>query len=87
MPDIKKYTHAQVKEHNNENDVWLVINEKVYDVTKFLKEVSFLFSFLFISLHEIVLCRNDHVLISFFEFQHPGGEEVLIAAAGTDGNI
>lgn len=41
MPDVKKYTHAQVKEHNNENDVWLIINDKVYDVTKFLKEVGF----------------------------------------------
>lgn len=42
MPEIKKFTHAQVKEHNKESDLWLIINDKVYDVTKFLKEVSFL---------------------------------------------
>lgn len=48
MPDVKKYTKAQVKEHNNENDVWLIINDKIYDVTKFLKEVgSYSFSFSF----------------------------------------
>lgn len=39
MSEVKKYTYAQVKEHNTEEDIWMVINEKVYDVTKFLKEV------------------------------------------------
>lgn len=75
MPDIKKYTHAQVKEHNNENDLWLIINDKVYDVTKFMKEVSFFLSFCllctlhyFITLfHVIVHHRNDRALISFFK--------------------
>lgn len=39
MPEVKTFTHAQVKEHNNEKDVWIVVRDKVYDVTKFLKEV------------------------------------------------
>lgn len=55
MPDIKKFTHAQVKEHNRENDLWLIINDKVYDVTKFLKEVSFFFIFSLLCTHKIVL--------------------------------
>lgn len=41
MPDVKKFTYAQVKEHNKADDVWLVIDDKVYDLTKFLKEVRF----------------------------------------------
>lgn len=40
MPDIQKYTYAQVKEHNKATDVWMVIDDKVYDVTKFLNEVG-----------------------------------------------
>lgn len=39
MPEVKKFTYAEVKKHNTAEDVWLVINDKVYDVTKFLKEV------------------------------------------------
>lgn len=31
---------AEVKEHNNGKSTWLVIHDKVYDVTKFLDEVS-----------------------------------------------
>lgn len=41
MAEVKKFTYAQVKEHNNEKDVWMVIDDKVYDVTMFLKEVRF----------------------------------------------
>ncbi|XP_031635769.1 cytochrome b5 isoform X2 [Contarinia nasturtii] len=51
MAEAKKFTYAQVKEHNKAEDCWMVIDEKVYDVTKFLNE-------------------------------HPGGEEVLVEAAG-----
>lgn len=40
MPEVKKFTFAQVKEHNKSDDVWIVVNDKVYDVTKFLKEVG-----------------------------------------------
>ena len=39
--------------HNTEEDCWIVIRGKVYDVTEFIEE-------------------------------HPGGEGVLIAYAGTD---
>lgn len=39
MPAVKKYTFAEVKEHNKPTDLWVVIHDKVYDVTKFLHEV------------------------------------------------
>lgn len=40
MAEAKKFTLAQVKEHNNGKDLWIVIRDKVYNVTKFLSEVS-----------------------------------------------
>lgn len=40
MAPPKTYTLAQVKEHCNAgNDVWIVLHDKVYNVTKFLSEV------------------------------------------------
>ncbi|XP_047317829.1 cytochrome b5-like [Impatiens glandulifera] len=44
---------ADVSSHNDSKDCWLIINSRVYDVTKFLVD-------------------------------HPGGEEVLLEAAGKD---
>ncbi|OQV22110.1 putative Cytochrome b5 [Hypsibius exemplaris] len=35
---FKKYSTEQVASHNNKDDCWLIINGKVYDVTKFLEE-------------------------------------------------
>ncbi|KAG6414651.1 hypothetical protein SASPL_122024 [Salvia splendens] len=34
----KVYTLAEVSEHNNSKDCWLVVGGKVYDVTKFLDD-------------------------------------------------
>ncbi|XP_054780062.1 cytochrome b5-like [Prosopis cineraria] len=34
----KVYTLAEVSQHNNSTDCWLVINGKVYNVTKFLED-------------------------------------------------
>ncbi|KAL4325865.1 hypothetical protein GQ457_11G003590 [Hibiscus cannabinus] len=49
----KVYTLADVSQHNNAKDCWLVIRGKVYNVTKFVED-------------------------------HPGGEEILLSAAGKD---
>ncbi|KAM1791629.1 hypothetical protein ACFX12_035575 [Malus domestica] len=51
--DKKVYTLAEVSTHSDRKDCWLVIDGKVYDVTKFLED-------------------------------HPGGDEVLLAATGKD---
>lgn len=47
MAEVKKFTLAQVKEHNTGTDLWIIIRDKVYDVTKFLFEVILFFIFLF----------------------------------------
>ncbi|KAF5736649.1 cytochrome b5 [Tripterygium wilfordii] len=36
--DAKVFTLAQVSEHNDSKDCWLIIDGKVYDVTKFLDD-------------------------------------------------
>jgi L-lactate dehydrogenase (cytochrome) len=35
---MKTYTLNDVKQHNQKNDCWIVIKNKVYDVTEFLSE-------------------------------------------------
>lgn len=36
---VKKYTRAEVSQHNNLKETWLIIHNNVYDVTNFLNEV------------------------------------------------
>ncbi|XP_051919772.1 cytochrome b5 [Hippocampus zosterae] len=36
--DIKYYTLEDIQVHNMSNDTWLIIHDKVYDVTSFLEE-------------------------------------------------
>ncbi|KAK2584524.1 hypothetical protein KPH14_006894 [Odynerus spinipes] len=35
---VKYYTRAEVTKHNQTNDVWIIIHNKVYDVTNFLNQ-------------------------------------------------
>ncbi|KAL3278323.1 hypothetical protein HHI36_013654 [Cryptolaemus montrouzieri] len=35
---IKKFTRAEVKKHNDRTNTWIIIENKVCDVTKFLQE-------------------------------------------------
>jgi hypothetical protein len=37
---VKKYSLKEVEKHKDKNSTWLVIHDNVYDVTKFLEEVS-----------------------------------------------
>ncbi|CDR99607.1 hypothetical protein [Sporisorium scitamineum] len=39
--ESKKITMEQLKEHGSHDDLWLLIDGKVYDVSKFLDEVGF----------------------------------------------
>jgi cytochrome b5, putative len=36
---LPQYTLAEVSEHYHDDDCWIVLYDKVYDVTKFMKEV------------------------------------------------
>ncbi len=36
MAELKKIPLAEVRQHSGENDAWIVIDGKVYDVTKYL---------------------------------------------------
>ncbi|XP_065189670.1 cytochrome b5-like [Sycon ciliatum] len=38
MAEKKVFTKAEIAEHNSSKSCWLVIHNKVYDVTKFLNE-------------------------------------------------
>ena len=64
---------AEVKEHNiskgETKSIWVVIHDKVYDITQFLDEVCS------ISVFSSSLKSS---------LQHPGGEEILIENAGAD---
>lgn len=39
MADLKQITLKEIAEHNTNKSAWLVIGNKVFDVTKFLDEV------------------------------------------------
>lgn len=66
---VKLYSYEEVAKHNNRNDLWMIIDGKVYDITKFQDEVS------------KQTIRKCHLFISL---QHPGGEEVLIDEGAKD---
>lgn len=34
---VKKFTWAEIEKHNEEHDVWIVVNDKVYDCTEYLE--------------------------------------------------
>lgn len=76
MTEVKKFTLAQVKEHTAEADLWFIIRDKVYNVTKFLQEVS-----TWVDKHPLTSYRNEFI---WLDFQHPGGDEVLKDVAGKD---
>ena len=38
--DKKIYSLEEIKKHNDGRTCWIVLHDKVYDVTKFLEEVS-----------------------------------------------
>lgn len=37
--DVKYFTLEEIRVHNMSNDTWLIIHDKVYDITCFLEEV------------------------------------------------
>ncbi|CAH8872149.1 unnamed protein product [Trichobilharzia szidati] len=37
-PEVKVFTLEEVKKHNRADDLWIIIHDKVYDLTKFASE-------------------------------------------------
>ncbi len=35
--ELPRFTIEEVSKHNKEDDMWIIINSKIYDVTKFLR--------------------------------------------------
>jgi cytochrome b involved in lipid metabolism len=35
---LKEYTPAEVAQHNSQEDVWIIVKGKVYDVTPYVEE-------------------------------------------------
>jgi Cytochrome b5-like Heme/Steroid binding domain len=44
---MKEYTLAEVATHTSREDLFIIIKDEVYEVSKFLAEVSFVISNLF----------------------------------------
>lgn len=38
----KKYTWEEIRKHNESRSLWIVVHNTVYDVSKFMEEVSWL---------------------------------------------
>lgn len=43
--ELNFISREEVAAHKNENDYWIIIHDKVYDVSKFLNEVHFFYFF------------------------------------------
>lgn len=41
--EVKYFRLSEVEERNSFKSTWIIINHKVYDVTKFLEEVGYSF--------------------------------------------
>ena len=92
--DTKFFSLEEAEKHKipygDDKSIWIVIHDKVYDVTKFLDEVR--------KIQVNVSCRiilrgttlgldytrHSKILILDYSFQHPGGEEILVEHAGQD---
>ena len=37
---LKKYSWEEIKSHQSPDSLWVVVHNKVYDVTEFIEEVS-----------------------------------------------
>ena len=79
--ETKKYTLEEVKKHNQAGSSWLVIDNKVYDVTKFLDEVRQKFLLIWTS---GILVKSVSFLISHHEFRILA---LKLRNTGIDGNM
>lgn len=67
MTTPKKFTYAEIKALNVDKKVWIVIDDKVYNISSFLEEVSFFVLILLIDnfrMTEIIAFKQFNKLIA-----------------------
>lgn len=75
-------TYEEVSKHNTRNDLYMIIDKKVYDITRFLDEVNSLI-FVFRHIYRLIyIYACTHFL--YFSVKHPGGDEILIEEGAKD---
>lgn len=62
---VKYYTREEIQAHNMIKDTWLIIHDKVYDITSFMEEVRGL------EFHHVLqstLCNVNHTALMQLHF-------------------
>lgn len=68
-----KFTHEEVSKHNEIEDCWVIIEDRVYDVTSFLEHHP--------GGYDVILdCAGSDATESFFNFGHSDYAERLIGS-------
>ncbi|OQE29167.1 hypothetical protein PENFLA_c004G03727 [Penicillium flavigenum] len=78
MSEVKELTLQEVSEHNNKKDLYLIINDKVYDCTTFANEHPYVVSL------SMPTATGSSIPIPEAKNKRDGGEEVLLDLAGQD---
>lgn len=74
MTELKTYRLTDVQSHKDSKSTWLIIHDQVYDVTKFLEEVS---GFTPVSLLFLLLLSKAKCLEKPISFRMKGGSVKL----------
>lgn len=81
---LREISLDEVSLHYDRSDCWLIIYDRVYDVTRFLDTVSL--TGIHFACAEADLIHLIIVII-YLHFQHPGGYDVLLEYAGRDASF
>lgn len=57
MAETKEFTSQEVSSHNTKKDLYMIIHEKVYDVSSFVDEHPYVSSFSQITLNPLDRCN------------------------------
>jgi cytochrome b involved in lipid metabolism len=76
---LKAYTLEEVAKHKTKDDVWVVVNGEVLDVTKFKASVIQVYRFI-----TVTWSFSLRPYVYFLDSDHPGGEKAIMLYAGRD---